>query len=96
MIIRVIEKWLNLSRWHEDFRESSFVFIALSFLTAIFSFFLYYNIFIVPFPPMILLDGLGVLGCLVGFYFLKGNRRFPFGGHHCGGCDDGDQLALYR
>ncbi|ENY3836820.1 GGDEF domain-containing protein [Vibrio vulnificus] len=80
MIIRVIEKWLNLSRWHEDFRESSFVFIALSFLTAIFSFFLYYNIFIVPFPPMILLDGLGVLGCLVGFYFLKGNRRSRLAG----------------
>lgn len=75
LIIRIIEIWLNQNRWHEDFRESSFVFIALSFLSAVFGFFLYYNIFIDFFPPMIVLDGLGVLGCVIGFCFLKGNRK---------------------
>ncbi|ELY5180016.1 GGDEF domain-containing protein [Vibrio cholerae] len=75
MIIVLIEKWLSLNRWHDDFRDSSFIFFALLFLTLIFSFFLYYNIFIVPFPFMILIDAVGLLGSLVGLWALKNNRK---------------------
>lgn len=70
-----IEKWLNLNREHEEFRDRALIFLALSFLILIFGLFLYYNIFIVPFPFMIAINGVGFLASLIGLWVLKSHRN---------------------
>ncbi|MCE0556110.1 GGDEF domain-containing protein [Motilimonas sp. E26] len=74
LLNRGIETWLNQSHSDEEFRENSFVFVALTILMLILSFFIYYNVFIDSYPVLATIQGTGVALCLAGYYFLK-NRR---------------------
>ncbi|MBW3695064.1 GGDEF domain-containing protein [Vibrio sp. T187] len=74
MITNGLEKWLGISRTDNDFRESSFIFVSLTALTSILSFFVYYNIFVIPVPLLALIESIGIAFCLCSYFFLWRSR----------------------
>lgn len=75
MFTSVFEKWLGMSRSHEDFRDSLFVLIAVSILSSVLVLFVYYNIAIVPNLVMASIEITGLVFCLLAYYFLWKGRE---------------------
>ncbi len=71
----VTEKWLGMSRSHEDFRDSLFVLIAVSILSCVLILFVYYNIAVVPNFVMASIELTGLVFCLLAYYFLWQSRE---------------------
>ncbi|SHE38532.1 diguanylate cyclase [Vibrio gazogenes] len=74
MIVNGLEKWLGVGRADSEFRESSFIFISLTVLTSILTFFVYYNVFVIPSLLLAAIEAIGILFCLFSYYFLWQSR----------------------
>lgn len=74
-VVNGFEKWLGVSRDHEDYRESWFVFASLSLLSVLLAMLTYYNTWVVPSYLLASIEASGLVFCLLGHFFLWRNRN---------------------
>lgn len=74
MLTNGLEKWLGMSRTHEDYREGLFVFASLTVLSLILLFLTYYNTFYIPNLLLASIEGTGLGFCLLAYYWLWKSR----------------------
>lgn len=74
-MVSLLEKWFGTPRTHPDFRFRGFLFSALLFITTSFAFFIYYNLVIDYFPPMLIANSVSFFFSLIGGYYLLVKKR---------------------
>ncbi|MEH0759747.1 GGDEF domain-containing protein [Vibrio sp. 16] len=74
MLNNGFEKWLGISRTDESYRESLFVFSALTVLSAILGLLALYNIFYIPSLLLAAIEITGLGLCLMAYFWLWRNR----------------------
>lgn len=74
-MISLLEQWFGTQRTHPDFRFRGFLFTALLFISTSFVFFIYYNLVIDYFPPMLIANSISLFFCVIGGYYLLVKKR---------------------
>ncbi|SHE89713.1 diguanylate cyclase (GGDEF) domain-containing protein [Marinomonas polaris DSM 16579] len=74
-MVSLLEKWFGTQRTHPDFRFRGFLFSALLFISSSFVFFIYYNLVIDYFPPMLIANSVSLFFCIIGGYYLLIKKR---------------------
>ncbi|NOH95795.1 GGDEF domain-containing protein [Vibrio sp. 99-70-13A1] len=74
MLTKGLEKWLGVSRTHEEFRERVFIFASLSILSCVLSFFIYYNLFVILNPLLASIEVAALAFCLLAYFWLWQSR----------------------
>lgn len=74
-MVSLLEKWFGTPRTHPDFRFRGFLFSALLFISTSFAFFIYYNLVIDYFPPMLIANSVSFFFSAMGGYYLLVKKR---------------------
>jgi diguanylate cyclase len=74
-VISLLEQWFGTKRTHPDFRFRGFLFTALLFISTSFVFFIYYNLVIDYFPPMLIANSISLFFCVIGGHYLLVKKR---------------------
>lgn len=74
-MVSLLEQWFGTQRTHPDFRFSGFLFSALLFISSSFVFFIYYNLVIDYFPPMLIANTVSFFFSVMGGYYLLVKKR---------------------
>ncbi|ARP40624.1 GGDEF domain-containing protein [Vibrio syngnathi] len=74
MLTNGLEKWLGVSRSHEEFRERVFVFACLSVLSSVLTFFVCYNTLLIPNLLLASIEATGLGLCLIAYFWLWQSR----------------------
>ena len=74
-MISLLEQWFGTQRTHPDFRFRGFLFSALLVISSSFAFFIYYNLVIDYFPPMLIANSVSLFFSIVGGYYLLVKKR---------------------